>query len=104
MVTCRKELMRVMDNSAAFSGIRDGAKDRLTMPKSCGFYHIVWLIFKFGAGQVGCVNQNQSKFDQTSLSWNKLCSFVYLVFVQAFLRTFFVCLYFVHSPLSILIH
>lgn len=54
--------MRVMDNSAAFGGIRDGAKDRLVMPKSCRFYQIVCLIFKFGAGQVGRLNQNQSKF------------------------------------------
>ncbi len=41
-----------MDNSAAFGGIRDGAKDRLVMPKSCEFYQIVCLIFKFGACQV----------------------------------------------------
>jgi len=37
-----------MDNSAAFGGIRDGAKDRLVMPKSTGFYQIVISILKFG--------------------------------------------------------
>lgn len=59
--------MWLMDNSGAFGGIRDGAKSCLVMPKSSVFYQTVSLIYEFGAGQVGFVNQNQGIFDQSSL-------------------------------------
>lgn len=87
-----------MDNSAAFGGIRDGAKDRLVMPKSCGFYQIVSLILKFGAGQVGCELKSEVWLNlpqlETTVPSFSICFFISLL-IHSFIN-FFVPSLFVH--------